>query len=157
MIRSQAEYRGVVVRFLLEVGRLRLPAVTCALPLRRPLSLCSGDGRLFQGGVVRISWLVKNVYIASPLISNRPLFFPVPKTNGELFRRLACLRGCVGSQSVCAQAAWKVQPVEDCWQATGAEEHQQSLNRFALADQNATLLDQPSEYRLTIYRFVVIV
>ena len=31
-----------------------------------------------------------------------------------------CWRGCVGSQSVCAQAAWKVQPVEDCWQATGA-------------------------------------
>ena len=41
---------------------------------RRPLSRCSGDGRLFQGGVVRISWLLKNVYIASPLISNRPLF-----------------------------------------------------------------------------------
>ena len=92
---------------------------------RRPLSLCSGDGRLFQGGVVRISWLVKNVYIASPLISNRPLF-PVPKTHsftgvfftpGSVWRR-----GCVGSQSVCAQAAWKVQPVEDCWQATGARE-----------------------------------
>ena len=30
MIRSQAEYRGVAVRFLLEAGRLRLPAVTCA-------------------------------------------------------------------------------------------------------------------------------
>ena len=73
MIRSQAQYRGVVVEFLLEVGRLRLPALTCAkLNPRRPLSLRSGDGRLFQGGVVRISWLVKNVYIASPLISNRP-------------------------------------------------------------------------------------
>ena len=84
MIRSQVEYRGVVVGFLLEGGRLRRPAVTCALPLRRPLSLRSGDGRLFQGGVVRISWLVKNVYIASPLISNRPLFFSVPKTHSEL-------------------------------------------------------------------------
>ena len=30
MIRSQVKYRGVAVRFLLETGRLRLPAVTCA-------------------------------------------------------------------------------------------------------------------------------
>ena len=36
MIRSQAEYRGVAVRFLLEAGRLRLPAVTCAKLLAAP-------------------------------------------------------------------------------------------------------------------------
>ena len=75
------------------------------LPPRRPLSLCSGDGRLFQGGVVRISWLVKNVYIASPLISNRPLL-PVPKTlsfAGFFYTRLSLAkRLCWQSKCVCS-------------------------------------------------------
>ena len=134
MIRSQVEYRGVVVGFLLEGGRLRRPAVTCALPLRRPLSLRSGDGRLFQGGVVRISWLVKNVYIASPLISNRPLFFPVPKTHSKLcsflatwlslLKRLCWQSKCVCSGSVESAASGRL------LQATGAKEHQQSLQQI---------------------------
>ena len=108
---------------------------TCTLPSRRPLSLCSGDGRLFQGGVVRISWLVKNVYIASPLISNRPPFLPIHQKHTadfEAFKTPQLSSGCVGSQSVCAQAAWKVQPVEDCWQATKTIEHLQSLQRICL-------------------------
>ena len=105
---------GVVVEFLLEVGRLRLLAVTCTLPLRCPLSLCSGDGRLFQGGVVRISWLVKNVYIASPLISNRPLFpacaaMLLFKSPGSvLLKRLCWQSKCVCSGSVESAASGRL-------------------------------------------------
>ena len=83
---------------------------------RRPLSLCSGDGRLFQGGVVRISWLVKNVYIASPLISNRPLFL-VSKTHSfvgffytwfGLGKRLCWQSKCVCSGSVESAASGRL-------------------------------------------------
>ena len=84
---------------------------------RRPLSLCSGDGRLFQGGVVRISWLVKNVYIASPLISNRPLF-PVSKDTQlyrsffytwlSLAKRLCWQSKCVCSGSVESAASGRL-------------------------------------------------
>ena len=114
---------------------------------RRPLSLCSGDGRLFQGGVVRISWLVKNVYIASPLISNRPLFL-VSKTHSfaAFFLHLAQF----GEEVVLAVKVCVLRQRGKCsqWKTAGRQpepENQQDCNGFALTDQNAALFERAQE------------
>ena len=106
---------------------------------RRPLSRCSGDGRLFQGGVVRISWLLKNVYIASPLISNRPLF-PVSKMCSYAAFSVTWLG--FAEEVVLAVKVCVLRQRGKCsqWKTAGRQpepEHQRVCNRFALMDQTA--------------------
>ena len=50
----------------------------------------------------------------------------------QLLRRVAQIgkEVVLAVKVVCVQTAWKVQPVEDCWQATGAEDHHQSLQQI---------------------------
>ena len=93
--------------------------------LRRPLSRCSGDWRLFQGGVVRISCFARMFTSRHHWWS--PATAPSSKTSQVAAGLLSRWRP--GRGSGCVQAAWKAQSVEeDLWQAEsqrGASLHKQ--------------------------------
>ena len=122
-LRSQAKYRGVAVKFLLEVGRLRLAAITSAPPCAAPYRAARETG-----GCSRVESCVS---AASQECLHRVTtdHQQPPPLPGLLRRRQVCWAGGVGRGSGCVQAAWKAQSVkEDLWQAEsqrGASLHKQ--------------------------------
>ena len=124
-LRSQAKYRGVAVKFLLEVGRLPLAAITSAPPCAAPYRAARETG-----GCSRVESCVS---AASQECLHRVTtdHQQPPPLPGLLRWRQVCLlsRWRAGRGSGCVQAAWKAQSVEeDLWQAEsqrGASLHKQ--------------------------------